>query len=192
MAPDVPPLTRRTAIGATASFVALGALAGCVGANRDPNYRGRQTSTDHASNRATTDQHRPEATDPSGEASSSRSTGAVDDSFADWMAGVENYDGVADETGTSDVAVAVGASGNGGNFAFDPPAVRVSTGTTVTWEWTGKGGVHDVVAKDGAFEADLSGAAGHTFEHVFDEDGTYEYYCQPHRSLGMKGVVVVE
>ncbi|MFC7230941.1 plastocyanin/azurin family copper-binding protein [Saliphagus sp. GCM10025308] len=33
---------------------------------------------------------------------------------------------------------------------------------------------------------------GETFEHTFDETGTFTYYCSPHVSMGMKGAVVVE
>jgi halocyanin-like protein len=90
------------------------------------------------------------------------------------------------------VTVAVGAEGNGGNFAFDPAAIRVSSGTTVVWNWTGQGAQHNVVAEDGSFESELTEEEGFTFEHTFSESGTYEYACTPHRSLGMKGAVVVE
>lgn len=109
-----------------------------------------------------------------------------------WFSNVDNYGGVIDRTGRRTVTVDVGAPGNGGAFAFDPPAVRVSRGTTVTWEWTGDGGSHDVVAVDGSFESPLHSAAGATFTHTFDDAGTYRYYCTPHRPLGMKGAVVVE
>jgi len=108
------------------------------------------------------------------------------------MEDVGNYDGVTDETGSSEVTVSVGAEGNGGNFAFAPSAVRVSTGTTVVWEWTGQGAQHNVAAEDADFESELSQEEGFTFEHTFEESGTYRYVCTPHRSLGMKGVVVVE
>ena len=113
-------------------------------------------------------------------------------SFDGWMGNVGNYDGVADETGSGAVTVAVGAEGNGGAFAFAPPAVRVSTGTTVVWEWTGKGAQHNVAAEGGGFESDMSSEEGFTFEQTFSEAGTFEYVCTPHQTLGMKGVVVVE
>ncbi|PSQ57584.1 MAG: halocyanin domain-containing protein, partial [Halobacteriales archaeon SW_9_67_25] len=32
---------------------------------------------------------------------------------------------------------------------------------------------------------------GFTFEHTFGEDGLFNYFCQPHKSVGMKGSVVV-
>jgi len=118
--------------------------------------------------------------------------GGSSPSFDGWMENVGNYDGVTDETGSGEVTVAVGAGGNGGNFAFDPPAIRISSGTTVVWEWTGQGAQHNVVAEDGGFESDLASEEGYTFEHTFEEAGTYTYACTPHESLGMKGAVVVE
>jgi len=105
---------------------------------------------------------------------------------------VDNYDGVVDETGSDAVTVMVGSEANGGNFGFDPVAVKVSSGTTVTWEWTGKGSTHNVVADDGSFESDLTSETGFTFEQTFDSVGEYKYFCEPHKSMGMKGVVVVE
>ncbi|PSQ07359.1 halocyanin domain-containing protein, partial [Halobacteriales archaeon QS_5_68_33] len=53
---------------------------------------------------------------------------------------------VEDARGQDAVTIEVGA---GGGFAFDPPAIWISPGTTVTWEWTGEGGAHNVVANDG-------------------------------------------
>lgn len=106
----------------------------------------------------------------------------------------QNFDGtVADATGQSEVTVEVGVEGNGGNFAFGPPAVAVSSGTTVTWEWTGKGGQHNVVSTN---DSDLSFDSGDPkvddeFEHTFEETGVGLYLCEPHESLNMKGAVVV-
>ena len=102
-----------------------------------------------------------------------------------------NYDGtVADMTGESEVTVAVGA-GNG--LAFDPAAVRVDAGATVTWEWTGRGGQHNVVAAEESaseFESDLAREAGTTFRQTF-ESGPQLYFCNPHRARGMYGAVAV-
>lgn len=112
-------------------------------------------------------------------------------SLGQWLADVDNFTGVVDRTGLETVTVQVGAQGNDGYFAFEPPAVRVSRGTTVTWEWTGQGGAHDVVALDGSFASDLTADADASFSHTFDATGTVRYYCSPHRALGMKGTVVV-
>ena len=114
-----------------------------------------------------------------------------DGGLAEWFSNTGNYDGVVDETGASSVTVEVGSEANGGAFGFSPAAVRVDPGATVTWEWTGGGGSHNVVAEGGAFESELVGEAGHTFEHTFEEAGVYRYYCTPHQAMGMKGAVVV-
>ncbi|NIC00731.1 halocyanin domain-containing protein [Halobacterium sp. R2-5] len=108
-----------------------------------------------------------------------------------WFENVSNYDGVVDERGASTVPVAVGASGNGGGFAFGPAAVRVDPGTTVRWEWTGDGGMHNVAATDDAYESDLVDAEGETFEWTFEAEGVSRYVCVPHEAMGMKGAIVV-
>ncbi|MFT4923050.1 MAG: nitrite reductase (NO-forming), partial [Haloarculaceae archaeon] len=32
----------------------------------------------------------------------------------------------------------------------------------------------------------------HTFEQTFDSSGVVLYYCAPHRTLGMRGAIIVE
>lgn len=117
--------------------------------------------------------------------------GTADAQGGGWFDGVDNYEEVVDETGTGKVTVTVGATGNGGNFAFDPPAVRVDPGTTMVWEWTGEGGGHNVVAESGGFESDIASEKGHTFEHAFEKSGAAKYACTPHKSMGMRGAVLV-
>lgn len=94
----------------------------------------------------------------------------------------------SDRTGEDVVDVAVG--GDDG-LSFVPANVVVNAGTTVVWEWTGVGGTHDVVAKNGAFGSGLTGTEGHTFEHAFEDPGVYEYVCTPHQTRGMVGSVEV-
>lgn len=108
-----------------------------------------------------------------------------------WFSDVSNYEGIVDERGKARVTVAVGADGNGGGFAFAPSAVRVDSGTTVVWEWTGEGGVHNVAAEVGAYESEMTGTEGATFEHTFDTERVSTYACVPHRAMGMKGAVIV-
>jgi halocyanin-like protein len=111
----------------------------------------------------------------------------------DWLSDAGSYDAVVDETGVDTVTVAVGADGNGGGVAFDPPAARVSTDTTVVWGWTGEGGQHNVVAEEGGdFESELTAETGSTFERTLAAPGPVTYVYTPHRSLGMKGAVIVE
>ncbi|MBB6646246.1 halocyanin domain-containing protein [Halobellus ruber] len=161
-------VTRRTVLGGTAA-AAVG-FAGCSGGGGTAS--GESGSTD----------------EPTGTATSGGSTDAVEEYLSD----VDNYDGIVDETGASEVTVTVGAEANGGNFGFGPAAIRVSMGTKVVWKWNGLGSTHNVVAEDGSFESKLVAEDGHTFSRTFEEPGTVEYYCTPHKTMGMKGVVVVE
>jgi len=114
--------------------------------------------------------------------------------YGGWFDDVSNYDGTADMRGQDSVEVAVGAEGNGGQFAFDPPAVMVSPGTTVVWTWTGQGGPHNVVSDgDGPLDSgDPVPDEGTTYEHTFEEESIYKYVCNPHAGLGMKGAVAVQ
>lgn len=186
--PSTSRATRRTTL---ASMVGLAAgLAGCTGGGGS---EGGDTSTPTQTSTATSTQT-PTSTATS---TTADSTQTGDSSFEagvdEWVSDTSNYEGsVVDETGQSELTVVVGAQGNDGNFAFAPPAIEVSTGTTVIWEWNGKGGQHNVVDQDGAFSSELTSDEGYTFEHAFESAGTYRYYCEPHKSLGMKGIVVVQ
>lgn len=112
----------------------------------------------------------------------------------DWggyLSGANNYnDSTADMRDQDSVTISVGAGSTG--LAFDPAAVWVSPGTTVTWEWTGEGGSHNVVSDDSDINSGSPvGEAGATYEFTFEEGGIYKYYCSPHQSSGMLGGVAV-
>ena len=150
----------------TGAAVGAGVLAGCTGGEA-----GNSNGDDASGN-------------GSGDSGGNTAT------FDGWFDDVSNYDGVTDATGESNVTVAVGAGSDG--LRFDPAAVRVDAGTTVTWEWTGDGGSHNVITDGGEFQSDYYSEAGATFEYAFDGAGTYKYYCNPHKTMGMKGAVVVD
>ena len=95
---------------------------------------------------------------------------------------------------------------------FEPETVTIKAGDTL--EWTNESSEsHTVTAYDdgvpsdgdyfasGGFDDesaardDLAGGLmtqGDTFEVTFADPGTYEYFCIPHESSGMKGTIVVE
>ena len=117
--------------------------------------------------------------------------GSAAAAYGGWLDDVDNYDGTHDHRGEEEVRVDVGA---GSGLLFDPPAILIDEGTTVVWEWTGEGGGHNVAETNGAFESELTDAAGHTFEHTFadaEEGDVFEYVCTPHEAVGMKGVVAI-
>lgn len=189
-------IDRRTFIGGASSVLLGGLVAGCAGGNGGNN----ETTTEETSTAATTEgtgtEMTTEGTSTETTTTNTASTGSGDvpQEVSSWLEGAAGYDGsVKDSTGSGSATVKVGANSEDGYFAFKPAAVRVSTGTEVTWEWTGEGGAHNVVEKSNAFTSgEAQSGSDITYKHTFEEAGTYLYYCGPHRSLGMKGAVIVE
>jgi plastocyanin len=81
-------------------------------------------------------------------------------------------------------------------FAFQPPEVRVTAGSTV--RWTNADGVFHTVTSSasperrqpsGLFDRTLA-TRGQAFEFKFDRPGTFHFYCQPHSEF-MAGTVLV-
>jgi len=167
----------RTATGATAAAAATGTAAAQEGT---PTASGTATGTGTAN-----------GTESGTESAGGGGGGPPD--FGDWFSNVGNFGGsTTDARGQDTVTVTVGAEGNGGAFAFDPPAIHVDNGATVEFEWTGNGGGHNVVSDgEGPLDSDTYTASGVNYEQTFESDGIYNYYCGPHQGQGMKGSVVV-
>ena len=93
-----------------------------------------------------------------------------------------------------------GGGGGGGaevsmkNIQFNPSDVTIKAGETVTWT-NDEGVPHDVDETNGPGAQFNSGPQGgmmegDTFEHTFDQPGTYEYVCRVH-APGMAGTIKV-
>ncbi|POG53766.1 halocyanin domain-containing protein [Haloferax marisrubri] len=180
--------TRRTYLKASGALLAGGFLAGCTGGT---DGGGSTAETTDAGSDSTADST---ATAGATTTDAEQSTGdlpSLSDEAVEYLSNAQSYDGdgVADYTGQSELSVENGAGTRG--MAFDPAAIAVDAGTTVTWEWTGRGGEHDVVAVDGTFESELVDSATKTFSYTFETAGEFLYNCSEHEDKGMKGVVVV-
>ncbi|AUG47738.1 halocyanin [Haloarcula taiwanensis] len=188
---DTGDIDRRRFIASIGTVVAGASVAGCTAP-------GTTSSSAEQSPSGETEADAGGATatpTPTEEATTAAQSGGGDvpSSVSSYLSDTSNFDGsVTDATGQDTVTVEVGASGNNGNFAYAPAAVEISTGTTVQWEWTGKGAAHNVVAEDETFNSGSSeSGTGVKFEYTFEETGVYNYYCTPHKALGMKGSVIV-
>lgn len=115
---------------------------------------------------------------------------ASEPDYGEWFESVSAYERTIDLTAEESVRVAVGA---GGGLSFLPAAIAIQPGTRVVWEWTGRGGEHNVVATGGEFRSQLINEAGHRFDFEFDFDssGVHRYTCTPHDHVGMRGAVTV-
>jgi plastocyanin len=109
--------------------------------------------------------------------------------------GDDDDDGGGGGGGASEQPSDQGGGGGGGTavtmegIEFNPAEITVSAGDTVTWTNNDSVG-HDVTA-DQFSSGDPGGIGnGDTFEHTFDEAGTFDYVCTVHP--GMEGTVTVE
>jgi halocyanin-like protein len=116
--------------------------------------------------------------------------------FGSYLTGANLYseENVQDARGQDAVTVSVGGGSDG--LAFDPATIWVQPGTTVTWEWTGEGGGHNVNTNEGPATLDSGSPVseeGATYEYEFTEEdaGITTYRCIPHEGQGMKGGVAV-
>jgi halocyanin-like protein len=125
-------------------------------------------------------------------------TAAAQEQQPDWPSGVTsgNLGSYQDARGEGEVTVQVGAGDSG--LAFDPTQLWVDPGTTITFEWTGNGGAHNVQTVEGGGPASLDsgdpvGEEGYTYEYeVTEEDaGITHYHCAPHTSVGMHAGLAV-
>ncbi|WP_144905593.1 plastocyanin/azurin family copper-binding protein [Halobellus captivus] len=101
-------------------------------------------------------------------------------------------------------------------LVFDPDEITIAPGDTVVWENVGGIG-HSVTAYEdeipadaayfasGGFDSESAARSAYspgdvesgdiledgTYEHTFEIEGTYEYFCIPHETVGMLGSVEV-
>lgn len=192
---------RRTVLRGV-SAVAVSTLAGCSDTSDSDEGGDADGSNEEDSNDASGG----EKTDGSGDRI--EPPAEVDEYLSD----ANLYDGTVVDMATENaIEVSVGA-GDGG-LAFDPPAVRVSPDTEITWIWTGEGGAHNVVSEsdddeqthddDGEHSHDEGGGEtlnsgdpedkeGITYSETVSEPAVLLYHCHPHVEAGMKGAIVVD
>jgi len=168
-------------------IAAVGSLAGCSSGGGDG------TATDAATDAETTAATTDTATATPGD-SGSDSSGPPG---ADQLGGPEDLQASATVTATT-----LDSDQGAGRNVFTPAVVWLEPGGTVTWEI--ETGSHSATAyhpDNGGKPARVPGGTdafdsgvqsdGATFEHTFETEGVYNYYCTPHESLGMVGLVVV-
>ncbi len=74
------------------------------------------------------------------------------------------------------------------DYSFGP-TLTVKAGTTI--EFINRDDMkHNAVAEDGSFKTELLDM-GQSATIKLDKPGTYDYYCEPHKSF-MKGKIIVQ
>lgn len=98
----------------------------------------------------------------------------------------------------------IGMYSEDGSYYFDPIGLHVKPGDTV--KWVLKSGGHSTTSytknnpnydgsrlipkKAKSWDSGVLSNAGATFSYTFKVKGTYNYYCIPHKTLGMVGRIV--
>jgi plastocyanin len=79
------------------------------------------------------------------------------------------------------------------NLRFSPSSVTVTEGDTVRFFWSGQALPHNAVERDGLFDSgDPERNVDYSFTFEVGTNGTYEFVCEPHESVGMIGQITVE
>lgn len=79
------------------------------------------------------------------------------------------------------------------NLRFSPSSVTITEGDTVRFFWSGQALPHNAVERDGVFDSgDPQRDVDYAFTFELGTNGTYEFVCEPHESVGMIGQIVVE
>ncbi len=83
----------------------------------------------------------------------------------------------------------------GSNFEFSPSVIKVKQGDRVKITFNNNQGFHDFVVDEyGVATKQTSSPTSEVIEFTAGKKGSFEYYCSvgTHRSLGMKGTLIVE
>ena len=79
------------------------------------------------------------------------------------------------------------------NLRFSPSSVTITEGDTVRFFWSGQALPHNAVENNGVFDSgEPARAVDYSFTIERGMNGTYEFVCEPHASVGMVGQITVE
>ena len=82
---------------------------------------------------------------------------------------------------------------DGTNLRFSPDTITLNEGDTVNFFWENQLLAHNAVEENGLFDSgDPERNVDFSYTFNIGENGTYQYVCEPHASLGMVGTIIVE
>ena len=99
-----------------------------------------------------------------------------------------------ESTSTTAGSVNAGATVEVSEFQFEPDPVTIAVGETVTWENVGSSRHTITAASDPSVDPAFKSPPvqpDSTYQQVFNEAGTFDYFCSIHPDR-MQGVIVVE
>ena len=95
---------------------------------------------------------------------------------------------VSAENNTNETIITVDST----NLRFSPSTVTINEGDSIRFFWDGQFLPHNAVEENETFDSgDTATDEDYQFVFVFGLNGTFDYHCEPHRSLGMIGQIIV-
>lgn len=86
----------------------------------------------------------------------------------------------------------VTVDGVGSNIRFVPETLTINEGDTVRFLWSGQLLPHNAIEQNELFNSgEAMRNVDYTFTFDYNQSGVYEFYCEPHRDLGMLGEITV-
>lgn len=89
----------------------------------------------------------------------------------------------------ADITVKMLNTGKDGPMAFEPSYVRVAVGDNVIFVPAEKGAHYSVSMLQPAGAKPWRGTPDQEFKVKIDKEGLYLYACEPHKTLGMVGII---
>ena len=81
---------------------------------------------------------------------------------------------------------------DGTNLRFYPDSLTINEGDSVRFLWGGELLPHNSVEENGVFDSgEPEREVDYLYNFDFDQSGTYDFFCEPHQSVGMDGVITV-
>lgn len=174
--------------------VGIAALAGCAGGGGGGGGEGGQKTAQTTTATAT----------PTPTATTTQTTTASTETTSTTTQSTTGAETETDTQSATSGSTTVAMVSEGEDYYFDPIGLFVKSGTTVTWEidsgshsstaykkGTGAATVTRIPNGAQAWDSGILSEEGATFEHTFDTPGTYDYFCTPHKTLGMVARLVV-
>ena len=78
------------------------------------------------------------------------------------------------------------------NLRFYPESLTINEGDSVRFMWGGEFLPHNSVEENGVFDSgEPEREVDYLYNFDFDQSGTYDFFCEPHQSVGMDGTITV-
>lgn len=81
---------------------------------------------------------------------------------------------------------------DGTNLRFYPTSLTINEGDMVRFMWGEEILPHNSVEENGVFDSgEPAREVNYSYTFGFDQEGVYDFFCEPHEAVGMDGTITV-